>query len=207
MVSFRFLISYYNFVTEFNYFLFHFSGRQKYNISICPRAPLAELMKQVEEITEIPFSGQKLICQAKTLTSNDPYKTSLASCNLITGSKVMVLGRKTDPEKDESYQKIVAIEKNIMDMAQKFVDISKQVQEITHLPKEHHESALRDLEKRSKACSEQWMRSLESLDGIQLDDTQTLSKSKRKSVVNCANSYMDQADELIQQIKTLQSRV
>ena len=162
-------------------------------------------MKQVEEITEIPFSGQKLICQAKTLTSNDPYKTSLASCNLITGSKVMVLGRKNDPEKDESYQKIVAIEKNIMDMAQKFVDISKQVQEITHLPKEHHESALRDLEKRSKACSEQWMRSLESLDGIQLDDTQTLSKSKRKSVVNCANSYMDQADELIQRIKTLLS--
>ena len=164
-------------------------------------------MKQVEEITEIPFSGQKLICQAKTLTSNDPYKTSLASCNLITGSKVMVLGRKTDPEKDESYQKIVATVKNILALAQKFSDISKQVQEITHLPKEHHESALRDLEKRSKACSEQWMRSLESLDGIQLDDTQTLSKSKRKSVVNCANSYMDQADELIQQIKTLQSRV
>ena len=113
----------------------------------------------------------------------------------------------SDPEKNESYQKIVAIEKKIVDMAQKFVDISKQVQEITHLPKEHHESALRDLEKRSKACSEQWMRSLESLDGIQLDDTQTLSKSKRKSVVNCANSYLDQADELIQQIKTLQSKV
>ena len=107
----------------------------------------------------------------------------------------------------DSYQKIVAIEENIEEVAQKFVGISKQVHEITHLPKEHHESALRDLEKRSKACSEQWMRSLESLDGIQLDDTQTLSKSKRKSVVNCANSYMDQADELIQQIKTLQSRV
>ena len=160
-------------------------------------------MKQVEEITEIPFSGQKLICQAKTLTSNDPYKTSLASCNLITGSKVMVLGRKTDPEKDESYQKIVAIEKNILDMAQKFVDISKQVQEITHLPKEHHESALRVLEKRSKACSEKWMHSLENLDAIQLDDTQIMSKSKCKSVVNCAKSYMNQADELMQQIKTL----
>ena len=107
----------------------------------------------------------------------------------------------------ENYSKIVEIEKNILEVAQKFSDISKQVHEITHLPKEHHESALRDLEKRSKACSEQWMRSLESLDGIQLDDTQTLSKSKRKSVVNCANSYLDQADELIQQIKTLQSKV
>ena len=119
----------------------------------------------------------------------------------------MVLGRKTDPEKDESYQKIVAIEKNILEVAQKFVDISKQVQEITHLPKEHHETALSDLEKRSKACSEQWIHSLESLDGIQLDDSQTMSKSKRKFVVNCANSYLDQADELIQQIKTLQSKV
>ena len=90
----------------------------------------------------------------------------------------------------DSYPKIVDIEKNISEVAQKFVDISKQVQEITHLPKEHHESALRDLEKRSKACSEQWMHSLESLDGIQLDDTQTLSKSKRKSVADCANSYL-----------------
>ena len=113
----------------------------------------------------------------------------------------------SDPEKNESYQKIVTIEKNIKEVVQKFVAFSKQVQEITHSPKEHHESVLRDLEKQSKNCSEQWMRSLESLDGIQLDDTQTLSKSKRKSVVNCANSYLDQADELIQQIKTLQSKV
>ena len=40
-------------------------------------------------------------------------------------------------EKYESYQKIVAIEKDILEVAQKFVDISKQVQEITHLPEEH----------------------------------------------------------------------
>ena len=108
----------------------------------------------------------------------------------------------------ESYPKIVAIEKNIMDMAQKFVDISKQVQEITHLPKEHHENALRDLEKRSKVCSEQWKCSLESLSGIQLDEkTQAMSKSKCKSVVNCANIQIKQANVLIQQIKSLQSNL
>ena len=90
----------------------------------------------------------------------------------------------------ESYQKIVAIEKHILELAQKFGDISKQVQEITNLPKEHHETALSDLEKRSKACSEQWIHSLECLDAIQLDDTQTMSKSNRKSVVDCANSYL-----------------
>ena len=89
----------------------------------------------------------------------------------------------------DSYQKIVAIEENIEEVAWKFVDISKQVHEITHLPKEHHESALRDLEKRSKTCSEQWMSSLESLDKIKKDDNQ-LCNTKRKSVVNCVNSYI-----------------
>ena len=88
----------------------------------------------------------------------------------------------------ENYQKIVVIEENILKQAKIFVDIFKQVQEITLLPKEQHETVLRDLEKQSKVCSEQWMRSLESLDGIQIDDN--LSKSKRKSVIDCAKSYM-----------------
>ena len=90
----------------------------------------------------------------------------------------------------DSYQEIVAIEENILKQSKTFVNIFKEVHEITLLSKEHHESALRDLEKRSKACSEQWMHSLESLDGLKLDNTQTLSKSKRKSVVDCANSYI-----------------
>ena len=95
---------------------FIITGRNKHHISICARSTLAELMEKVEELTEIPASGQKLICQAKTLTANDPHKTTLATCNLINGSKVMVLGRKVDPENDPSYQKIKAIEKNILGM-------------------------------------------------------------------------------------------
>ena len=106
-------------------------------------------------------------------------------------------------KKDESYQKIVAIEKDILEVAKKFVNISKQVQEITHLPKEQH--VLRDLEKRSKACSEQWMCSLESLNRIQLDENQIMSESKRKSVVNYVNSYMKQENVLLNKIKTLQN--
>ena len=105
-----------------------------------------------------------------------------------------------------NYQKIVAIEMNNMQIAQKFLDISKKVQEIANLPKEClDKSVLKNLETRSKSCSEEWMRSLEILDDIQLDKTQFLSKSKRKSVVNSAHFYMDQADALIQQIKTLHS--
>ena len=95
---------------------------------------------------------------------------------------------------------------NNMQTAQIFLEISKKVQEIANLPKEClDKSVLKNLETRSKSCSEEWMRSLEILDNIQLDKTQSLSKPKRKSVVNSAHFYMDQADALIQQIKTLHS--
>ena len=89
----------------------------------------------------------------------------------------------------KNYQEIIAIEQNILGIAKTFVNVFKEVQEITLLPKEHHENALRDLEKRSKACSEQWMHSLESLDNIKKDDNE-LCNAKRKSVVDCVNSYM-----------------
>ena len=103
----------------------------------------------------------------------------------------------------DSYQKIVAIEKNSLELSKKFEEISKQVHEITHLPKEHHETALRNLEKQSNDCSEKWKNCLEILDGIQLDNTQTMSKSKRESVVSCTKTYMNQADELKLRIKAL----
>jgi len=183
-------------------------GKNKHQISISATASLADLMTQVEECTGVPQSGQKLIHQAKTLTAF-PGSTTLVNCNLINGSKVMVLGRKNDPEKDESYQRIVVIDKKVMETAQRFLELSVQVHDIEngHLAKEHQETALRDLEKRCKGCSEQWMRALESLDGIQLQEAQTMAKSKRKSVVNAANSHMDQAEEMLQRINTLKAKV
>lgn len=116
-------------------------------------------------------------------------------------------GRKSDPEKDENYQKIVAIEKRSLEIMQKFIEVSNQVEDIEkgHLAKEHHEQALKDLEKKSKTCSESWMRALESLDGISLNEEQTLAKSKRKSVVNSTNAHMDKAEEILQRIKKLRS--
>ena len=43
---------------------------------------------------------------------------------LSHGSKVMVLGRKVSPENDQSYQKIVEIEKRTLDTAQKFIEVN-----------------------------------------------------------------------------------
>ena len=44
-------------------------GRTKHTVQINPMLPLRSLMNKVEELTGIPQSGQKLICQGQTLTS------------------------------------------------------------------------------------------------------------------------------------------
>ena len=75
-----------------------------------------------------------------------------------------------------------------------------------HLPKVHQDQALKDLEKRSKSCSEAWMKILENLDSIQLEESQTLARSKRKSIVNLTNSNMDGADDILHRIKNLKEK-
>ena len=40
------------------------------------------------------------------------------------GSKVMVLGRKVSPENDQTFQKIVEIEKRTLDTTQKFIEVN-----------------------------------------------------------------------------------
>ena len=100
-----------------------FSGRNKHIVEVPLDSQLSVLMSKVEEITGIPSAGQKLICQAKTLTVNNPELTTLKDLNLVNGSKVMVLGRKFDPEQDESYKQILAIEKRTLDIMQKFAEV------------------------------------------------------------------------------------
>lgn len=100
-----------------------FQGRNKKSLEIESSASLSDLMIKAEEWTGIPTVGQKLICQAKTISSLDHEKTTLSDCQLTNGSKVMVLGRKIDPEKDEIYQKILGIEKRSLQIAKKLAEV------------------------------------------------------------------------------------
>ena len=47
------------------------------------------------------------------------------------------------------------------------------------------------------------MKTLETLDGIELNPDQSMAKNKRKAVVVSTNSNMDKADEVIQRITVL----
>ena len=162
-------------------------------------------METVSELYSVPSKFQKLICQGRNLTTGNIETDTLQDLKVTSGSKVMVLGRKEDPESDEVMKKIVDIEKKSFEVYHKFTEIQNQLRDIEmgHLPREHHEQALKDLEKRCKMCSESWMKTLETLDGIELNPDQSMAKNKRKAVVVSTNSNMDKADEVIQRITVL----
>ena len=55
--------------------------------------------------------------------------------------------------------------------------------------------------KTCRSCTEEFMRSLEALDELRFDESQTLAKSKRKTVATEANKHLDQADEVLKRIE------
>ena len=112
---------------------------------------------------------------------------------------------------DEAFKKIADIERKSFEISQKFIEIQNQVflyfSTEFGLPREHHLQALKDLEKKCKMCSESWMKILVTLDGIELNPDQSMAKNKRKAVANSTNANMDAAEEVIQKINQLRTKI
>ena len=71
------------------------------------------------------------------------------------------------------------------------------------MAKEHYSEALKGLSKRCKMCVEDFMISLEVLDGLQFEEHQNVAKSKKKSVIKTTNDHLDSADETLKRIEQL----
>ncbi len=91
-------------------------------------------------------SGQKLILSGRTLTSLDHSKT-LFECRVANNSKVMVLGKRFDPEGDEAFKRVAEVEKRSLEVGKRLAEVAKEAQDIEdgYLAKEHHAQAREDL--------------------------------------------------------------
>jgi len=172
-------------------------GSNKHEISTHTDATLEELMGHVAEVTGVPIKGQKLIVNGRALTSMDNEKR-IPDCRISPGCKVMLLGKKHDPSQDEVYQKVLTIQKKTILDYTNLLKVTEELNEFDkgYLPTEHHEEKLKALLKSCRSCSEGFMRSLEALDDMRFDESQTLAKSKRKTVATETNKHLDRADEL-----------
>ena len=104
---------------QYSYFL----GTNKFNASLPASSLLSEVIKEAEKVTGVPSSSQKLIINGKALTSLDHNKL-ITECRIQDGTKIMVLGKRYDPESDSMYQKVVAVEQLVTEAQKKLSEVS-----------------------------------------------------------------------------------
>ena len=100
-----------------------FLGSNKLNASLPASSLLSEVIKEAEKVTGVPSSSQKLIINGKALTSLDHNKL-ITECRIQDGTKIMVLGKRYDPESDSMYQKVVAVEQLVTEAQKKLSEVS-----------------------------------------------------------------------------------
>ena len=84
---------------------------------------MSEVIKEAEKVTGVPSSSQKLIINGKALTSLDHNKL-ITECRIQDGTKIMVLGKRYDPESDSMYKKVVAVEQLVTEAQKKLSEVS-----------------------------------------------------------------------------------
>ncbi|XP_071528609.1 BAG family molecular chaperone regulator 1-like isoform X1 [Panulirus ornatus] len=177
-------------------------GPNKYEVVVWGAMTLGELTLKIEAATHIPPPSQKIIFKGRNLTD---CNVTLASYGIGPGSKVMVLGKRFDPEEDANYQAIVQIEQSCSRVEKTLCDIIPQVDGISggYLESRLCGEALCKLRKQLLGVNEEFMRLLEQLDGISFEENQTLARQKRKSVVKRIQQSMEKSDQVHENINQL----
>ncbi|KAM3179268.1 hypothetical protein ACTXT7_000941 [Hymenolepis weldensis] len=129
---------------------------------------VGDLMSFVESKYNIHRNAQKLIFRGKSLVEED---MKLSSCNIKSGSKVMLIGRteKTDPSE---LQKLSILEDTMPLLRSEFEEL-KLKQNIS----------LKDISTFTEVC----MKKLELADSVVLPPAAQEDRKRRKDVINSFN--------------------
>lgn len=83
-------------------------------------------MTIIEEKTGVPIEGQKLILNGKSLTSLQREK-SIEELKFKDGAKLMILGKKFDPETDQMFQEVEAVREKSFAIAKRFAEVNRLI--------------------------------------------------------------------------------
>ena len=178
-----------------------------HEVRLVPEATIATLSDELQRLTGIPVSGQKLICCGKKLPTEQPDLGLVEGCGFRpgVGTKLMLLGKKYDPEGETCYKDIIAVETKAANLELKINEVKLELEDISkgHLDPSHHKEAFKGILKRVKGANEELQRLLETLDSITLTEEQKESKVKRKSVASKINKVMDMNDVNLDKVNYL----
>ncbi|XP_041373929.1 BAG family molecular chaperone regulator 1-like isoform X2 [Gigantopelta aegis] len=144
---------------------------------------VARLSDAVADLTQVPRKQQKLIFKGRSLKNPDD---SLTSLGLKQGSKVMLLGKKLDPDDAGDVMKMKSASQDLDKLRERLTEISTRLDGIDKgfLDEDKKESSLREISRQLSVLTESLMKQLESLDALRFDDDNKVARTRRKNLVD-----------------------
>lgn len=165
----------------------------------CSEPVLQDLAQVVEEATGVPLSFQKLIFKGKSLKE---LEKPLSALGIQNGSRVMLIGKKTNPEEEVELKKLKDLENSVDKIAGQLEVLNEDLTGLQKgfLVKDLQAEALCKLSRRVKATIEQFMKILEEIDALILPENFKDSRLKRKSLVVKVQAFLAECDTVEQTI-------
>uniref|UniRef100_A0A914W1F5 BAG family molecular chaperone regulator 1 n=1 Tax=Plectus sambesii TaxID=2011161 RepID=A0A914W1F5_9BILA len=160
------------------------------------------LKHEVEKVTQMAPASQRIIHRGKTLLGDNVL---LSALKIRNGDKLMVLGKRVEADTDETYKKLVGVERGtIASLHQKAHELMEELRglESGYLTSEQTQESLNKLGKRLRLFSEECMRALMTLDAVDLTGVDTsetqrnINREKRKTLVQNVQELLRHHDAL-----------
>uniref|UniRef100_A0A8D0H5E9 BAG family molecular chaperone regulator 1 n=1 Tax=Sphenodon punctatus TaxID=8508 RepID=A0A8D0H5E9_SPHPU len=154
---------------------------------------LQDMALQIEQVTGVPVTFQKLIYKGKSLKE---MEQPLSALGVKNGCKVMLIGKRNSPEEEAELKKLKDLEKSVEQIAKKLEEVNKELGGIQKgfLAKDLQSEALNQLDKRIKGTAEQFMKILEQIDAITIPENFSDCKLKKRGLVKKVQALLAQCD-------------
>uniref|UniRef100_A0A673VF15 BAG family molecular chaperone regulator 1 n=1 Tax=Suricata suricatta TaxID=37032 RepID=A0A673VF15_SURSU len=179
-------------------------SNEKHDLHVTPQQGWSEpivqdLAQLVEEATGVPLPFQKLIFKGKSLKE---MEKPLSALGIQNGCRVMLIGKKNNPEEEVELKKLKDLEKSVEKIADQLEELNKELTGIQQgfLAKDLQAEALCKLDRRVKAMIEQFMKILEEIDTLILPENFKDSRLKRKGLVKRVQAFLAKCDTVEQNI-------
>lgn len=177
-------------------------GTSRHEVTVKGTMALEDLSRMIEELTDVLHTSQKIIHRGKTLSRGE---ASLASYGVGPGAKLMVLGKKHEPEDSATFHAVLKIEESCIKVERRLYDTMPEVEGISqgYMEARLCGEVLTRHKKQMLAVNEDFMRHLEELDSISFSETDARARQRRKTLVKKIQQLMEQCDRVQDNINQL----
>ncbi|KAK3876577.1 hypothetical protein Pcinc_018641 [Petrolisthes cinctipes] len=185
-------------------------GPTKQELIVSGDMTVQDLVVKVEEMTQVPRGHQKILHKGRNLVNSS---SNLSQLGVGQGAKVMILGKinpqrtgveEEEEEEDKECEAVRKIDMSCTGLESTLNEVITNVNCIERNFDTHSRGeALGRYRKNLLGINEEFMRLLEQLDGLELQEN---AKVRRKCVVRRIQTLMEKSDRVHDQINNLRGQ-